>query len=343
MGNFRVAGLIVLAIALAACSVQHKDAVDGKSVQRKIDESITPLLKVYDPSLKIGRAVCEPIIVQEKGTMGTCTLTVNGVPLDIRVVGAPAPELFKVDFAGRFFFTMPYVERLTEKELADTYGVSASVNCGAPRVRLLKPDEKFSCALTGIPGHTSIDLNGTSRGQIFFPKLKGLRERNSFADVALSLHEHGKATTVKGSDVVRFAMLSSGTTGAQQKFSVVCPPVLDLTGTKHGMCNVVYLGVEKPQRLDVWIDETSGLSIRPIDAVVDRKKVERMAQDDLNRRLSDNGDKPDAAVSCDPGILVVQPPSTFDCRATADGKRYRLVVTVSDYRGNVGWKGVPIK
>lgn len=35
-----------------AVSVRHADAVQGKAVQQKIDETITPLIKRYYPQLK---------------------------------------------------------------------------------------------------------------------------------------------------------------------------------------------------------------------------------------------------------------------------------------------------
>jgi hypothetical protein len=88
--------------------------VQGDAVQQKIDETITPLLHSYDPSLRIEPAKCEPIIVQYPGNMGSCDLTVNGVALKIRVAGAAPPDHFKVDFGNAFFFEMAKVEKLAE-------------------------------------------------------------------------------------------------------------------------------------------------------------------------------------------------------------------------------------
>jgi hypothetical protein len=81
--------------------------------------------------------------------------------------------------------------------------------------------------------------------------------------------------------------------------------------------------------------------MRPIDAVIDRQRVQDLAQSDFNRRLRDNGDAADAVVKCEKGILVIQWPGTFNCQTTAGGKRYKLVVFVQDFKGTVSWKGVP--
>lgn len=84
-----------------------------------------------------------------------------------------------------------------------------------------------------------------------------------------------------------------------------------------------------------------GFIVMPIDAVVDRQRVQELAQADLNRRLRDNGYAADAAVKCEKGLLVIQWPGTFNCKATSGGKRYKLVVLVQDFKGTVSWKGIP--
>ncbi len=102
-------------------------------------------------------------------------------------------------------------------------------------------------------------------------------------------------------------------------------------------------GVRKLMRIGFWIDPVVGFHVRPIDAVIDRGKVQQMAQEDVNRRLSENGDTPDAVVTCAKGLIVVKPPATFDCRLTSGRKRYRLLVNVQDWKGTVSWRGSPIK
>lgn len=332
----------ILSASTSACTVQFRNAVQGKAVQQKIDEAIVPLLRSYDPSLKIDPPKCDPIIVEYPGRMGSCDLTVNGVLLKIRVAGAGPPDHFKVDFGNASFFEMAQVEKLGENILAQSFGIHAVVSCGDPRIRLLQPGTYLTCSVSGSPRVKSIKMKAMANG-IFTYNPPGLRETNSVPQELLTFHKQGKASIARGSDIEAFI---SGTITASplthdRNVTVKCPSSMDLTGGKRGMCIVPIPGLPSAQRISVWIDDPVGLRTRPLDAVIDRPRVQELAQSDLNRRLRDNGDAADAVVKCEKGMLVIQWPGTFDCKATVGGKRYRLVVSVQDFKGTVSWKGVP--
>jgi hypothetical protein len=81
---------------------------------------------------------------------------------------------------------------------------------------------------------------------------------------------------------------------------------MNLTGDKRGVCMVRIQSLNAVQRVGVWIDNTPALRMQPIDVVIDRSRVQRMAQEYLNRRLRDNNDVADALVRCKKGSIVVQ-------------------------------------
>lgn len=322
---------------------RHADAVYGKSVQQKIDESIAPLIKSYYPKLNIEPSRCEPIIEISQGTMGTCTLAVNGVRLDIRVASAGPPDNFKVDFGGAFFYDMSAVERIIETGLSQDYGITAGARCGDPRERLLKPQTNFACDVVGSPVVHSMRLRTTSTGQVFVYKVPGLKRTSPIPDSVLALHNSGKRVVVPGVDVETFIRQGITSVMSQaQSYTVKCPAQMDLADKKHGVCSLTVPGLQTPERIGVWIDDVKGLSFRNIDSIIDRKKVEKMAQEDLNRRLSDNGDAPYAVVEFEKGLIVIEPPGTFDCKSTSGGKRYRLEVMVKNTQGEVVWRGIPL-
>lgn len=337
---------VVLCLSACAVSVRHADAVQGKAVEQKINETIAPLIKSYYPQLKIDPSRCEPIIEISQGTMGKCTLPVNGVPLGIRVASAGPPDMFKVDFGGAFFFDMASDEKIIENSLANNYTVSVKgvAHCGEPRERLLLPGTYLTCFVDGAPLVHSVRLKVSPNGQIFVFNVPGLKVAGALPDSLLTLHKEGKEVILPGADVAAYIqkLWSEDATSSAFHAVVTCPTQMDLTGSKHGVCKAAIPGLETPDRLGFWIDPVVGFHMRPIDAVIDRGRVQRMAQDDLNRRLVDNGDAADAVVKCSPGLVVVEPPGTFDCEATAAGKRYRLVVNVQDWRGTVSWHGVPL-
>jgi hypothetical protein len=334
------------AICVVACNLNFKyaDAVQGTVVQQKIDETVAPLLTSYYPKLKIGPSQCESIIQITQGTMGTCTLPVNGVPLQIRVASAGPPDMFKVDFGGAFFFHMPTVEKMIETTLVQNYRINAVAECGDPRERLLQPGTYFTCAVKGSPQVHSVRLKAAANGQVFEFNVPGLKVASLLPDADLTLHKEGKVVVVSGTaveayiqQIAAFAPNSNG-----KPVAVTCPSRMDLTGNKRGVCTVKILNQSTPQRIAVWISEAMGFAVRPIDAVIDRTRVQSAAQDDLNRRLADNGDAADAVVVCKPGVVVIQPPKTFYCKATAAGKRYRLEVRVEDYKGYTTWRAIPL-
>jgi hypothetical protein len=160
---------------------------------------------------------------------------------------------------------------------------------------------------------------------------------------ALDAHRKGAATIMSGADVVSLIdrELKDDPRATAVAMHLTCPPSLDLTNEKRGICTAEIAGANQPRRLWVWIDDHVGLRVLPIDAMVDRSEIGRRAQEDLNRRLAAGGFAPDAIVHCEPGVYVAEPPATFECPTTSAGKRYRLVVTIEDPSGAVQWKAVP--
>jgi hypothetical protein len=175
---------------------------------------------------------------------------------------------------------------------------------------------------------------------LYFPK--GLKDAKPVPSGVLTLHKRGKTAIAKGSELE--AYLSSGLPPESEKTSqhvVKCPALVDLTGNRYGICVVSYPQLKVRQRFRVSVEDTVGLKMVAIDAIVDRQKLQTDAQSDLNRRLRDNGDTPDAKVTCQKGLLVIRWPGEFSCEATAGGKRYKLLVFVRDAKGTSDWRGVP--
>lgn len=332
----------IVVLSLLGCTVRYRDAVSGTAVQQKIDESIGQTLRSYDGRLNVQPSKCDPIVIEDQGTMGWCSLTVDGVPLKIRVAGAAPPDHFGVDFGGASFFEMPQVDKLAENFLFQHFHATTVVNCGEPGVRLLHPGTYLNCSVSGAPGVKSIKLKAMPDGHIFIYNPRGLKDASPVPVALLTLHEHGRTSIARGSEVEAF--ISSGTAldprRSHYTVAVKCPASIDLTGKRQGVCVISYLDLRLRQRIRVWIEDGPGLKALPVDAIVDRQKLQRDAQSELNKRLADNGDTPDAKVICQRGFLVIPWPGTFACKATAGGKRYKLLVFVHDAQGTSSWRGV---
>jgi hypothetical protein len=334
-GLFRVASC-VLALCTAACSpnVRLFQTLPGKEVEQKIDETLAPYMTSYDPKLKIAPSQCEPVIILSLGITGTCKLPINGVPIDIRVVSADPPYAFKVDFGGAFFFHMPTVEKIVENFLLSSYHIAATANCGNPRERLLQPGTSWECTIDGSPKVRSVKVEVASNGQVFTHNVPGLKVASVLPMDLLAGHKSGKTTVVRGADVKAFYLqMMAGESGANsypENTVIRCPNRMDLTGNRRGVCTAKIPKLNTPQRISVTINDTNGYVVKPIDALIDRGRVQKMAQDDLNRRLTDGGFAADALVVCEKGFIVVAVPGTFSCYFSGAGKHYRLLVAVDD-------------
>ena len=328
------AAFCVSALCTAACSpnVRFFQVVPGKQVQQKIDETIAPLISSYFPKLKIEPSRCEPIIILSLGITGSCTLSVNNVPLQIRVASADPPYAFQVDFGGAFFFDMPTVEKAVESFLIAQYQVTAVANCGSPRERLLQTGTSWVCTIEGSPNVRSVKVEAASNGQVLVHKVPGLKIKSLIPMELLTGHKQGKVTILRGADVRTFymQMMASSPVSYPQETVIACPSHIDLTGNKRGVCTATIPNLKTPQSIGVWIDDAASLRVKPINALIDRGRVQKTAQDELNKMLTDNGAAADAVVACEKGFVVVEMPGTFYCDVMAEGRQFKLTVAVDD-------------
>ena len=336
--------LSAILLCTAACNAPSlRYAIfPGKPVQEQIDGSIAQSLVSYNPALKVEPSKCASIMLVSEDSPATCTLTVNGVPLKIRVLPAQPPYQFKVDFAGAYFFHMPMVEKTIEDDLVHNYNIKAAAHCGNPRERLIAPGTYFVCAIEGSSKVRSDRVKVTPNGQLFVFNVPGLKTASSPLTSLLTPHKKGKTTIASGTDVKAFILqyLDSNPQWRASPGVVACPMSIDLTGKKRGVCTVNVPKLRTPERIGVVIDDSAGFRVWPIDEIVDRDQIEAAAQADLNRRLTASGYKADAVVVCDGGLVVVKVPSTFSCEASAQGEPYKLEVSV-DVNG-VRWRAVSV-
>ncbi|MHB8197143.1 MAG: hypothetical protein ACYDFV_01820 [Vulcanimicrobiaceae bacterium] len=305
---------------------------------------VRPIRSVYT-QLTISRAACPRHIDVSNGKVAYCSIDVNGEKLRVSVSSAGAPQKFVVAKGARFY-SMKLLERFDAASLTRSLGVNVRVACGEPRYRFLVGGKVVTCAIHNVPHLKTVRFKTLANGLVFFFNPKGVTSPKWMLD-ALAAHRSGRTTILDGRILAAWISrifhdsVPIQIAATLPAFTVSCPRRVNLSGTRHGLC-IESVG-ELKRRLGVWINRATGLHERPIDAIIDRPKVQRMAQADLNRRLNKAGLIADAVVQCAPGLMVVTPPMYFYCRASADGKKYRLEVHVEDFNGTVQWRAIPIK
>jgi len=338
---------VLFGLMLAACvrvtAGVVGDDVSGSDVQRAIDANIGPFLAGRIPNLKISPSRCPSRLDVSDGKVAHCVLPVDGVDLPIRVVyKGPDPQGLNVNLDGSFFETAA-IDSFVERQLHASYGIAVKAHCPGPVVQVLQPGTLFSCAITGSPLVKTVRLKALSRGMLFQYNVPGLRSGESDPDNALTKHKRGEPVILKGSELEAYLSRSYlPLSPMATRLAISCPEITDLSGRNHVICQLHVRGMNVSQRIDVSITEPNGFHELPLDAIIDKQRVQRLAQNDLNSRLQQNGDAADATVDCGTGIIAAPAPGQFTCKATAGGKSYDLIVTVEDFKGTVHWHGVEV-
>ena len=202
-------------------------------------------------------------------------------PSDVVYMG-PQPQGFKANLAGDFFET-PMIQSFVEKQLHAAYGITSVAHCPGPPAQLIEPRTVFSCSISGAPKVTTVRLKEVGKGNLFQYNVAGLTvdAADQPPGDALMKHKLGHSVILSGSAVSAYlahqylpvAYDSSGLT-------VSCPATVDLTGKKHSVCRVYVKGHNVSQRIDISIEEPNGFHELPLDAIIDKHRVQRLAEDD---------------------------------------------------------------
>lgn len=332
----RSAALLLALVALCAVAAGDTSSSDDSSTAKQfIDTQIVPRLRAYDERLSVSSATCPDKFDFSDSKMPYCTITINNVPVQVSI-GYEASRN-KISIPLFSFFEMDAVERLERATLLNENGVTADVQCGAPRYRLLPVGTVFTCAVTGAPSVSELRLRAEDNGQLFAFNPKGLSSPAWMLD-AIAEHAAGKQTIIDGSTIaswIRFLLTASLAANTQSDVQVHCPTSVDVTGAKHAICIVSIQGHDL--RREIFIDPVKGVDTRTLDVPVDLAVVQRETRDDLNRRLQQGGLQADGVVHCKSELMVVTPPSTFYCDAFGGGTPYTVEVRVLDTTGTVQW------
>jgi hypothetical protein len=324
---------------LAAC-VQVKagyygDDVHGADVERVVDTQLAQYLTSYDSKLRIGRSECPATLDVSKGRVAYCTLPVDGVGLRVKVVysGQP-PQGFTANLDGDFYKTAQ-IESTVEKQLSIYYGIDAKAHCPGAAVQTFRPGTRLSCSVTGTPLIKVVHLMTLAQGNIQQSGVPGLKPRATLAADAIAKHKRGQPVHLSGRELVEYlnrAYLPLFPNRAM--LAVSCPEDVDLTGKKRAVCLLNVRDKDVSQRIGVWID-SGGFHSIPIDALIDKRRVTNIAEQNLNSALADHGLPPDAAIDCGSGYAAVRVQGELRCSATVSRTAYVLLVTVKDYHGAV--------
>ncbi len=347
IGSAARSGAVIVAL-LGSCIAAGSDkanTITSADVEQMINEQFVPELRAFDHSLSVTLARCPDILDFTGGKTVYCTIKVNEKPIQVGIVYTASTNT--ANFLQSSFYETRQLNRLEKALLLSVYGIRAEVDCGDPPFRFVPVGTDFTCVVTGSSAVSSLRLKAQADGQVFTFNPPGLSSP-AWISAAVDQHKAGKETILDGPTLEKWIedsgeaefLAASGDSQPAHTIVVHCPAKMNVSGDKHVQCIVTIDGHDVRQ--DVSMDDVKGVDHKPLDAVVDRQKAERMAQDDFNTRLKQNSLPADAVVHCGQGILVVTPPGTFYCTATAGGDSYKVEFSVEDAKGTVHWRGIQV-
>ena len=341
----------LLLCALTACGRgglgSTGTSIDGRDAERAIDTRLTPLLKNANPQMTVAKAVCPGRLDLSPGKTGRCTLTVDGVGVPVKVVGATdGRHGFSVSLDGNVYVGAR-LDQFVDALLVKTYGAKAAAHCEPPSIRTVAPGASFSCRVSGSAHLASVELRALPSGEVAVVSPSDLElAAGGWINDAVRKHKAKASVVISGTDV---AAKIDDTMGAQMAANgesahlgrARCPSQVDLTGSARAVCAVAFHGQDL--HVAVWIDDDiAGFRTELRDVAINRSLVGRYAENELNGRIATKGLAAKVDVACAPGYVVVKPGDSFYCPMTVTGGKGRLQVTVEDTEGHVKWRAVDL-
>ena len=313
-------------ILLWGCALRagyYGDDINGAAVERTIDANLAPLIRSYDPSLKIEPAKCAAHLDLSHGKTATCSMSVNGValPLVVKYQG-PAPQGYVVNLPGSFFERRTLERGVT---LAVALGQVSAINCPMAPVAILAAGTVLVCKAQHAGGVVPIRVRIGQNGHVDFGPTGKVAETplEHAINVAVRKHNSGKPTQMQGSLLAQFIDISLRAEMSHRAVAIgptVCPSMLDLTGARRGACAISIAG--RYARVAVWIDRSNNGTLHwlQIDALVELSHLSNLVTGQLNASLQQNGYTSVASVNCGSGTIVVPAPGVIICSLQLDGR-----------------------
>jgi hypothetical protein len=147
----RVAVLLLAVLALPGCARKAAGPppakpFSGAEVQRTID---TELPRTF-PGLRVGTARCPGTLDPTQDKPGTCSITVEGVPLRIRVDRVDA-DRFKVS-TDQAVISIAKLESSLQPAVSQKGGQTYAIDCGDEAVKIFDPPGKLRCGAAPAKG-----------------------------------------------------------------------------------------------------------------------------------------------------------------------------------------------
>jgi|ERR1700678_2332697 len=286
------------------------------------------------------RAMSDGLMELDHGRVGHCTFELGAIALPIRVSLDSSNQIQYV--VDGLFFDMHRIQPYIASDLLQEFGVSANVDCGDPRYRVLKAGARFSCTVTGVPSASVVNAKVLANGSVFIYNPPGLKSvETSLTQPLIAKHKKGQQVIV--SQAVLEQSFQTFEALLRQRLAkenvriegLSCPKTADISGDKRAICNLGVSG--RNIQLAFWI-KNSDWNMETVQVVFPRAKMETAAATYYAELERNNGFNVPVSVHCPwPDLLVVTPPATRDCALVVDKVKRRLTIRMLDHTGSFNY------
>jgi hypothetical protein len=336
--------LSVLVLLTTACSFHFKTdgiAATGKTVEQTIDVKLPSMLHQAAPELPLGHARCPDGLMElDHGQVGHCTFELGAVALPIRVTLDSNGQIQYV--MDGFFFDMNRVQPYIESGLLQDFGVSAKIDCGDPRYRVLKAGTRLSCAMSGVPSASMVSVKVLANGGVFVYNPAGLKSmETTLTQPLIKRHKAGQQVIVSEAILEQSfrtleVLLQQNLARENLKIEgLSCPKAADISGDKRAICILSVSG--RKIQVAFWI-KNSDWNAETVQVIFPREKLEAAATKYYTELERNNGFNVPVKVHCPwPELLIVTPPTARDCVLLVDKDKRRLTIQILNRSGSFNY------
>jgi hypothetical protein len=322
-------------------------AATKETIEKTIDVKMPTMFHQMEPNLPLGHAHCpEGLMEFQHGKVGHCTFDVGMISIPLSITMDAQHRIQYTTDAS--FFDMDHLESYVQSQFLQLYAVHATIECGYPRYRVLKPGSKLSCEIHGANLPASVELKIMDNGTVFVYNPPGLKTPGSeMTQPLIKEHLAGHAVIVRGDVVerifdvvVRPAFQANAASQHMQPGSMSCPATVDLSADKRAICVIEVMG--KQLRISFWIQGRDWRA-ETLDDAFSRSSMEAAALKYYSELVRDNGISTKIAVHCPgPEVFVVTPPAKHDCDIMVGHDRHRLTLNFTNRDGRVSYYVWPL-
>jgi hypothetical protein len=346
--SFGMSFRTVLVLSATAFSIAGCGNVTKRTVVDAINELVVKELREVIPDVRIGAIDCPDRIDVSGGRHERCSIVVEGRRYDVDVFADEAARQLRTVMQATLI-NVELIEKLGHADARRLGSPETRLDCGQPRIRVFAVGDHFVCTASR-PGWTYEwklkveNLRGLIYFENGFPARPGAGPDPRMTRLSPLLGQPTRVLDGKdAAELIRAASEPAEEDPGVHVGAVHCPPKVDVSDGKKGLCTVMVN--DQPVRMRIEVKDGGWHTVAD-QAVFVMDAIERDAALSGEHKLQGHGDwGVHVHVDCGkPRMVVAEFPAERTCQATLSrGKPMPVHVLMHEAgeRPSYYWGDVP--